>query len=330
MKTDLYDTNAVKEMIASGQHLLVAGDEDALGDLPQGSWIGGTIPYFMANQGGVCTKDQIFVSLLPEYVSSVKCKVYDETNINQVYNDAPAHGFSIIIIPASSPTHLTFALNAPAFPNFATRPLIGWVSGVHLSDLGKVAPKVFDGTQGKTLHNGAVVLHVGLPGDKLMEIGIVNIFEQGEGDTITFPESGFSAKEVLVNGRKANFAKYLTDNAIDTKLPLVADLYGAMINTSFQGVDVNKNQVDLYAPVFAGVEYKIAKPVGDFVKDFRARVPKDVGNNLIFSCNCILNYLYADLEGKKTADFTGPITFGEIAYQLLNQTLAYITIEDAH
>jgi hypothetical protein len=69
--------------------------------------------------------------------------------------------------------------------------------------------------------------------------------------------------------------------------------------------------------------------VGDFVKDFRTRVPQNVGDNLIFSCNCILNYLYADLEGKKTADFTGPITFGEIAYQLLNQTLAYITIEDA-
>ncbi len=328
MKTELYDTNAVKDMIVSGRHLLVAGDEAALGDLPQGSWIGGTIPYFMANQGGVCTKDQIFVTPLPENVSSVQCMVYDEKNINQVYSDAPDHGFSIIIIPASSPTHLSFALNAPTFPNFATRPLIGWISGVHLGDLGKIAPKVFDGTQGKALPNGAVVLHVGLPADKLVDIGIINIFEQGEGDTITFPESGFSAKDALVNGRKINFAKYLTDNGVDTKLPLVADLYGAMVNTSFQGVDMTKNQVDFYAPVFAGVEYKIAKPVGEYVKDFRALVPQGVGSNLVFSCNCILNYLYAELEGKKTGDFIGPITFGEIAYQLLNQTLAYITIED--
>jgi hypothetical protein len=26
---------------------------------------------------------------------------------------------------------------------------------------------------------------------------------------------------------------------------------------------------------------------------------------------------------------TGPMTFGEIAYQLLNQTLVYLTVEDA-
>ena len=45
-----------------------------------------------------------------------------------------------------------------------------------------------------------------------------------------------------------------------------------------------------------------------------------------FSCNCVLNYLYAGLEGKKTGEFNGPATFGEIAYQLLNQTLVYLTI----
>ena len=33
------------------------------------------------------------------------------------------------------------------------------------------------------------------------------------------------------------------------------------------------------------------------------------------------------LEGKKTGAFTGPITFGEIAYQLLNQTLVYLEVK---
>jgi len=33
-------------------------------------------------------------------------------------------------------------------------------------------------------------------------------------------------------------------------------------------------------------------------------------------------------EGKKPGNITCPITFGKIAYQLLNQTLAYVTIED--
>ena len=52
-------------------------------------------------------------------------------------------------------------------------------------------------------------------------------------------------------------------------------------------------------------------------------------DGVVFSCNCILNYLYSELEGKKTGSFVGPITFGEVAYQLLNQTLVYLKIEDA-
>jgi hypothetical protein len=329
MTTGMYTINAVKDMVTAGKKLLLAGDEAGLRELPKGSWIGGTIPYFMAAQGGVCTKEQLFVTQLPDYVGNVKVAIYDQKNIGKVYNDAPEQGFSAIIIPAASPTHLDFALNAPTFENFATRPLIGWISGVFLDDLGQVSPKVFDGTQGKAFENAAVVLHAELPKDKIVEIGIVNIFEQSDGDTITFSQNGFSAQEVMVNDRKVNFADYLAEKKVDTKLPLVANLFGAMINTSFKGVDEANQQVDFYAPVFEGIEYKIAKPVGDYVEDFRSRIPQGAGDHLVFSCNCILNYLYAELEGKKTADFTGPITFGEIAYQLLNQTLAYLTIEDA-
>jgi hypothetical protein len=328
MTTGMYTINEVKEMVTAGKQLLLAGDEAGLRELPKGTWIGGTIPYFIADQGGVCTKDKIFVTPLPDYVVNAKVTIYDEKNIGNVYNDAPEQGFSTIIIPATSPTHLNFALNAPTFENFATRPLIGWISGVLLDDLEKVTPKVFDGTQGKAFENAAVVLHAELPEDKIVEIGIVNIFEQGHGDTITFLHNGFSAEGAMVNGRNVNFADYLTEKKVDTKLPLVADLYGAMINTSFKAVDDTNKHVYFYAPVFDGVEYKIAKSVGDYVADFRSRIPEGAGDHVVFSCNCILNYLFAELEGKKTADFTGPITFGEIAYQLLNQTMAYLTIED--
>jgi hypothetical protein len=34
------------------------------------------------------------------------------------------------------------------------------------------------------------------------------------------------------------------------------------------------------------------------------------------------------LAGKQTGAFTGPVTFGEVAYQLLNQTLVYLKIHD--
>ena len=50
--------------------------------------------------------------------------------------------------------------------------------------------------------------------------------------------------------------------------------------------------------------------------------------NIAFSCNCILNYLYSELEGKQTGPITGPITFGEVAYQLLNQTMVYLVFHD--
>jgi hypothetical protein len=325
----MHRADAVKAMIASGKQLLLAGDEKALAALPRGSWIAGTIPYFMAEQGGEFTQERIYVTELPRYVEKIEIKVYDEKSIHRVYSETPQHGFSVIIIPASSQTHFTFALKAHSFPGFATRPLIGWISGVFLNELGKAIPKVFDGRQGKAIDNGAVVLHAQLPPGKLVDIGIVNIFEQGDNDTITFPEDGFRATEAMVNGQKKNFADYLMERTIDTKLPLVADLYGAMINTSFQNIDAAQKRVDFYAPVFAGIPYKIAKPVRDYASSFERRIPAGVGDNLLFSCNCILNYLYAELEGKKTANFTGPITFGEIAYQLLNQTLAYLTIEDA-
>jgi len=327
MKPVMYEKNAVATMISAGKSLLLAGDEKSLASLPPGRWIAGTIPYFMGEEGGVFTRDRIYVTELPGYVLKTEIRIYDENNIHQVYNDAPRHGFSVIIIPASSPTHFTFALKAPGFPGFATRPLIGWIAGVALEQ--EIEPKVFDGMQSMALANGAVVLHVELPANKLAEIDIVNIFEQGEGDTISFPSDGFSATRALINGQAKNFADYLLKNAIDTKLPLVADLHGAMINTSFKSIDFAKGQVNFYAPVFAGFRYKIAKPVGDYVSHFLAEVPEGVGDNLFFACNCILNYLYAGLEGRKTAHFTGPITFGEIAYQLLNQTMAYLTILDA-
>ncbi|MEW6405131.1 MAG: hypothetical protein AB1649_25330, partial [Chloroflexota bacterium] len=89
-----------------------------------------------------------------------------------------------------------------------------------------------------------------------------------------------------------------------------------------------KRQVHLYAPVFAGVTYKHAKPIMDYVSQFTSKLPTELSKHPAFSCNCILNYLYSSLEGKPTGAITGPTTFGEVVYQLLNQTMAYLTITD--
>lgn len=324
----LHEVAEVKAMIANGKQLLLAGEEALLKQLPAGNWIGGSIPYFMTEQGGLSTQYLIYATELPDFIATTSIKVYNAATLANVYQDMPPNGFSVIIIPAFSATHLDFALHAPEYPGFASRPLIGWISGVHLHDMGQVAPKVFNGQTKTMLEDGAVVIHVTLPPDKVAEVGILNIFEQSDGDTITFPQNGFNAREAYINGVPLNFAEYLVKNRLDTDLPLVADYFGAMVNVSFEHLDLMNQEVRFYAPVFTGVPYKHAKPIDNYVEQFTSRVPLHLDQLPTFSCNCILNYVYSELEGKRTGDITGPITFGEVAYQLLNQTMVYLTITD--
>jgi hypothetical protein len=332
MRQTISTVSDVKQKIEAGRKLLLAGEEEALLQLPKGDWIAGTIPYFISSdQGGMVSRELICATDITDMVTSFEIVAYDQNSLARVYAEGPKHGFSFIIIPAASKTHLSFALNGPNYKDFGVRPLIGWIAGVHLSDLGKKTPKVINGRTGVVLEEGALVLQAQLPEGKVAEIGIVNLFEQGDGDILTFNSDGFAAKDVMVNGEKRNFAAYIVKNKLDTKLPLVADYYGAMVNISFQDVDEVEGQVKFYAPVFSGIRYKHARPVADYVKVFNDRLSKECSidsERIAFSCNCILNYLYSELEGKKTEPFTGPVTYGEIAYQLLNQTLVYLEIMD--
>ncbi len=323
----MFDVDDVSNKIKNGKALLIAGDEELLKKLPEGSWIGGTIPYFIGEQGGLMTKEKLYVTELPSYIEDLSIIMHDEASLKNVFIEEPEKTFSFIIIPASSSTHLSFAINGPNYEGFATRPLIGWISGILLDDLGKITPKIINGITREIRDDGAILMHIKIPDTKYAEINIVNIFEQGTGDIISFEDNGFSVKEAIINGIKQNFAEYIKEKGINTQLPLVANYSGAMINISFQSVDEDIKTVNFYAPVFKGIEYKHAKEIQDYVSLFRSQMPQE-GDTIIFSCNCILNYLYSELEGKKTGEITGPITFGEIAYQLLNQTMVYLTIKD--
>lgn len=73
------------------------------------------------------TRDKIHVDELPDFIESATIKTYDETTIPGVYRDIPENGFAILILPANCPIHLTFALKAHTFEQFASRPLAGWV-----------------------------------------------------------------------------------------------------------------------------------------------------------------------------------------------------------
>jgi len=129
-----------------------------------------------------------------------------------------------------------------------------------------------------------------------------------------------------MDGVETRLSDYIVENGIDIQLPLVADMCGAMINTSVESVDAEAGRVRFYAPVFPGIDYRFAAPIGDYAAEFARRVPDC--DNICFACNCVLNYFYGELEGKRLGGLTMPMTFGEIAYQLLNQTMVYLTIKE--
>jgi hypothetical protein len=329
MRRHLLGVEEVSALIRRGETLLLAGDEDRLRELPRGRWIAGTIPYFMSDDGGLVDHRRLFAETLPHGFEHSGIRRYDEDAIAQVYADLPANGMGIVIAPSGSRVHLSFALNAPRYDRFATAPLFGWISGVHLSELGRARPKVFDGSTGEALEDHAVVMHVAIPHGKAVDLGILNIFEAGEGPEITFPSTGFTAGEARVDGRRHVFSEYVRETGLDTRLPLVADYFGASINVSLQEVDVSRGEVRFFAPVFAGVRYRHARPVPDYVTAFVSALPTGLGDHIALSCNCVLNYVHSALEGRRTGDIVGPFTFGEIAYQLLNQTMVYLTVWDA-
>jgi hypothetical protein len=322
----LVGIDEASRIVATGMPLLVAGSEDALRALPRGPWIGGTIPYFMGDDGGCHATDRVLVTPL-DSVDLHAIRFYDASQLSRVMLDAPTNGFSVVILPFDTLVHRQFAEHAADYEGMFLKPIVGWVAGTDLRQVGTVRAKVFNGESGECDDMRAVVMHVGLPPNKIAHVEIVNIFDQGNGDILTFPTLGFEIEACSVNGVEQQFADYLVKHQIDTRLPLVADYHGALINTSIQQVDAPHGVVRCYAPVFPGIEYRVANPVPDYAAAFEAAVPP-AAREAVFACNCILNYVYGGLEGKQTG-LKGPITFGEIAYQLVNQTLVYLVVEAA-
>lgn len=307
----------------------VAGDERLLAQLPRGNWVGGTIPYMMTDeQGGLTTRDLLLVHQLPmDERAASTISVYDAETIGRITEDAPRNGYTLLLIPAFSDVHLTYGKEAPTYKDLFSHPIVGWITGIDLRDLGKEKPKVFNGRTGEAFPDKALACHVPLPRGKAADVEIVNIFERSDGPDIRFERDGFEVTDCSINGKRTNFARWLKDSKVDTQLPLIADYSGALINVSIQSVDEKAGTVALYAPVFRGRTYRRAKPVPDYVHAFRSATA-GISRDVVFACNCILNFLYGKLEGTHVG-LPGPFTFGEIAFQLVNQTMVYCHVVDA-
>lgn len=313
-----------KKLISEGKLLHIAGDEKLMSQLPKGNWIGGTTPYFITEDGGITSNEKLFVDVI-DFALDFKVSEYDKNNIEEITKNAYDNGVTLLVIPFASEVAVKYSKEAPNSEELLLTPIVGWISGFNLETNGTA--KVYNGISGSAFNDKAVALHINLPENKFASIGIINIFQYDENaDKIEFFEDSLSVKKCLVNGEEVIFEKYIADNKIDTKLPLVSDYNSVLINVSIKSVSADNNTVDLYAPVFAGREYRFASPVGDYHERFEKFLKDYDSNNPFFSCNCILNYLYGDLEGKATKPFAGPVTFGEVAYQLLNQTLVYVEI----
>lgn len=328
MKNELLSLDAAAARIATGAVMTIAGDEALLAQLPRGNWIGGTTVYFVTETGGAVVRDKLYCTTLPE-ASVAQIRVLDADTLPTIAQGYAPGGLSMILIPAFSKAHSVFAVDGPSYPGFFNQPLVGWIAGVHLDDIGRVTPLVFDGSTGTAHKDGAVVMHLALPSGLVPQVDIVNIFSQSDATApaIRFATSGFSASHALIDGVQTPLADYLRDSGTDTRLPLIANYGGALINVSVQSVNHDTGEVAFYAPVMQGVDYRFAKPLEDYAAAFSRQL--GAGGAGQYSCNCILNYLYGELEGKVTGSFTGPITFGEIAYMLLNQTLVRLELQAA-
>ena len=318
----LMSFDEASKLINEGRLLHIAGAEDLIKRLPKGKWAGGSTEYFMAAEGGKVSGDLLFVTEFP--YDSYSIKSYDEHELKNVAVDAYANGFSIAIVPFDSAVHKEYAQNAQGYEDMFIKEITGWVSGINLGVAGQT-PVSANGSTGEIFSDRAVVLHLDVPHGKTASINIVNIFSQDEASPlIEFTEEGFSARTCLVDGQSVAFADYIAKNNINTKLPLVGDYSGSGVNISVKSIE--DGVVNFYAPVFTGIKYRMAKDITDYEQEFRKHLKAHDGAKAVFSCNCILNFLYGELENKKIENFAGPITFGEIAYQLVNQTLVYVVV----
>lgn len=314
--------NETVKLIEEGSLLHIAGSEDLLKKLPKGNWIGGSTEYFMAKGGGKVTNDLLFATVLP--YGEYKIQSYVDNDISNVTADAFDSGFSIVIVPFDSGVHKTYAEKAAEFEGMFIKNIVGWVSGINLGSPVQT-PITVNGQTGEVFGDKAVALHILVPENKTVSLGIINIFSQDENSPlIEFDEEGFSVEKCRVDGKEVVFADYIEQNNINSKLPLVGDYSGVGINISFK--TIADGIVNFYAPVFSGIKYRMAKPITNYEKEFENHLKNFKDVTAVFSCNCILNFLYGELENKDIEPFFGPITFGEIAYQLVNQTLVYVTI----
>jgi hypothetical protein len=161
------------KLINEGRILHIAADDSLLMKLPKGKWIGGTTPYFISKEGGIFTKDKLFVNEI-DYAEDIKTAVYGKYNIFQIVEECYDNGLTMLIMPYGSDVATKYAKEAPEVEELLMHPTLGWISGLDLSGEGEA--KVYDGMSGGSYTDKAVAMYIKLPEGKTAMINLINIF----------------------------------------------------------------------------------------------------------------------------------------------------------
>lgn len=296
--------------------------------------MGGTTAYFMTSQGCCADRDHLYVQALPEEAlgadpeTAPRIRWYEPLELRQLLSDSPAKGFTLMVLPANGAAHRHYAEYAPGYPQIRWRAVAGWVSGVHADEHGTSEPAVINGEDGQVCTQRALAMHCHLPPGLRARVRTLNPFSPLQGPVITFTERGFTVRDCLFNGEPTTIAECVANYQEHAEFPLVAEVAGMQTNVSIRRVHPRTGEVTFYAPVFPGIAYRFSQPLHNYAERIRELVPEGL-TTPVFSCACILNYKYGRLEGQKISPFSGPITFGEIAGPLLNQTFVYLEFIEA-
>ena len=301
--------------------LHISATQDLLRKLPKGNWIGGSAECFATDLKTDNAKDKLWVFEMD--FETYNIKTYTTNTISMFTSDTYPNGFSIIIMPGKTKLVQSFAKNAPHYKDIFLKSVVGWVAGSENDE----APFVVNGQTGELLTNEAVILNVALPDDKIAVVNVVNIFTANESSpVIEFETEAFQAKNCLIDGADEILTDYAESHHINLQFPLIGEYYGSEVNTTMTDISDDK-VVDVAAPLFKGIKYRFSKPLDNYADAFVNKINNIKDKDCIFSCNCISNKFFGKLDEYDLGGFYGPYVYGEIAYQLMNQTLVYLQIK---
>jgi hypothetical protein len=309
---------AVMERIAAGRVLLLAGEAAALAALPQGCWIGGTATHALAGESVRPLTGALAFTDLTNVAADATAHLLDHGGLREIGTGTPLHGFTVLILPGASDLLHQVAGELGQYQGLYNAPLIGWVSA-------GPAPQVFCGT-GEPAAGRAAALHVPLPPELFAQLHIAHVFLPGQGETIEFTESGLvCTAHCLIGGVSCNLARYMAEHGISPRLPLIADSEGALVTLAIRACNPQTGTVEFLSPAQPGLAYRFSEPVADTATAFASALARQNIAEPAVACGCVLACAEGGYAGGAPL-LHGPLGEGQIAYTLLNQTLACLSL----